>query len=79
MAWKLSFRIGSDPADAANAAKALATCIIVALISGMCGKSGQIVVHDIIPTFTTESAVCRWRRYGGSSLDPADPGGGSGA
>jgi hypothetical protein len=32
-------------------AKALATCIIVSLGIGMIGALGQIIVHDIIPTF----------------------------
>jgi hypothetical protein len=32
-------------------AKALATCIIVTLGIGMLGALGQIIVHDIIPTF----------------------------
>jgi hypothetical protein len=32
-------------------AKALATCIIAMLAVGMLGALGQIVVHDIIPTF----------------------------
>ena len=32
-------------------AKALATCIIVTLSIGMLGALGQIIVHDIIPTF----------------------------
>ena len=36
-------------------AKALATCIILALGIGMCGALGQIIVHDIIPTFYTET------------------------
>ena len=36
-------------------AKALATCIIVALGIGMAGALGQIIVHDIIPTFFTGS------------------------
>ena len=36
-------------------AKALATCIIVVLAIGMMGALGQIVVHDIIPTFYSQS------------------------
>ena len=32
-------------------AKALATCAIVAMSLGMAGALGQIVIHDIIPTF----------------------------
>ena len=37
-------------------AKALATCIIAVLSIGMLGALGQIVVHDIIPTFYSQSA-----------------------
>jgi len=36
-------------------AKALATCIIVVLAVGLLGALGQIVVHDIIPTFYAQS------------------------
>ena len=36
-------------------AKALATCIIMVLAIGMLGALGQIVVHDIIPTFYSPS------------------------
>jgi hypothetical protein len=36
-------------------AKALATCIIMVLAIGMLGALGQIVVHDIIPTFFSQS------------------------
>lgn len=36
-------------------AKALATCIIFTLTMGMLGALGQIVVHDIIPTFYAEN------------------------
>ena len=35
--------------------KALATCIIVTLAIGMLGALGQIIIHDIIPTFIEES------------------------
>ena len=35
--------------------KALATCILVVLAIGMMGALGQIVVHDIIPTFFSQS------------------------
>jgi hypothetical protein len=67
---EIEFRIGGDPADAANT---LVACIIVAfLVSGMCGKLGQIVVHDIL---TSESVVCRCGRYERSRWDSADPGG----
>lgn len=37
-------------------AKALATCVIVSLALGMAGALGQIVLHDIIPTFFTGQA-----------------------
>ena len=37
-------------------AKALATCVIAVLAIGMLGALGQIVVHDIIPTFYAQSA-----------------------
>ena len=37
-------------------AKVLATCIIAVLAIGMLGALGQIVVHDIIPTFYAQSA-----------------------
>ncbi len=36
-------------------AKALATCVIMVLAIGMLGALGQIVVHDIIPTFYSQS------------------------
>ncbi len=36
-------------------AKALATCIIMVLAIGMLGALGQVVVHDIIPTFFSQS------------------------
>lgn len=37
-------------------AKALATCIIITLSIGMAGALGQIVVHDIIPTFFADDS-----------------------
>lgn len=37
-------------------AKALATCVIVTLGFGMLGALGQIIVHDIIPTFYADNA-----------------------
>mgnify|MGYP001817038732 CR=1 FL=1 len=40
-----------------TSAKALATCIIGVLAMGMLGALGQIVVHDIIPTFFSQSGV----------------------
>jgi hypothetical protein len=36
-------------------AKALATCIIMVLSIGMLGALGQIIVHDIIPTFFSQT------------------------
>jgi len=36
-------------------AKALATCIIMVLAIGMLGALGQIVIHDIIPTFFSQN------------------------
>ena len=41
----LTFAVMSTPG------KTLATCIIVTLAFGMFGALGQVVVHDIIPTF----------------------------
>ena len=38
-------------------AKTLATCIIAVMTVGMLGALGQIVVHDIIPTFYSPSAT----------------------
>ena len=38
-------------------AKVLATCIIVTLGIGMLGALGQIIVHDIIPTFYAPSTT----------------------
>jgi hypothetical protein len=38
-------------------AKALATCVIGVLAIGMLGALGQIVVHDIMPTFYSQSAT----------------------
>jgi hypothetical protein len=37
-------------------AKALATCIILTLGLGMVGALGQIIVHDIIPTFYADDS-----------------------
>jgi hypothetical protein len=42
---RITFRTMSVPA------KVLATCIILTLSTGMLGALGQIIVHDIIPTF----------------------------
>ena len=38
-------------------AKALATCIILTLTFGMLGAAGQIIVHDIIPTFYADNTT----------------------
>jgi hypothetical protein len=46
---KFMFGVMSVPA------KALATCIILAMAFGMLGAAGQIIVHDIIPTFYSDS------------------------
>lgn len=45
----LTFAVMSTPA------KVLATCIIATLAFGMFGAMGQIVVHDIIPTFYSKN------------------------
>jgi hypothetical protein len=42
---RITFKVMSLPA------KALATCIIISLGLGMLGAIGQILIHDIIPTF----------------------------
>jgi len=46
---RVVFRTMSTPA------KSLATCVILMLTLGMLGAMGQIVIHDIIPTFYTKS------------------------
>jgi hypothetical protein len=54
-------------------AKALATCIIIVLGIGMGGALGQIIVHDIIPTFFTGSDDSAPAMHAGShtGMDPA--------
>ena len=47
--------------------KALATCIILALAVGMLGAMGQVVVHDIIPTFYSKGTS------GEISISPVGP------
>ncbi|MEA3231474.1 MAG: hypothetical protein U9Q05_06960 [Thermodesulfobacteriota bacterium] len=47
---RMTFGVMSVPA------KVLATCIIVAMSFGMLGALGQIVVHDIIPTFYSSTS-----------------------
>ena len=42
---RMTFRVMSIPF------KALSTCIILTLTFGMLGALGQVVIHDIIPTF----------------------------
>lgn len=37
-------------------AKALATCIIGVMALGMLGALGQVIIHDIIPTFYSQAA-----------------------
>ena len=46
---RVTFGVMSVPA------KALATCIIFTLSFGMLGATGQILIHDIIPTFYSDS------------------------
>jgi hypothetical protein len=46
----ITFKVMSIPA------KALSTCIILTLSLGMIGALGQVVIHDIIPTFQTSAA-----------------------
>lgn len=50
-------------------AKALATCIIVMLSIGMLGAVGQIIVHDIIPTFFTRPAAPEPTGHAGGGHD----------
>lgn len=46
---RMTFGVMSVPA------RALATCVILTMTFGMLGAMGQIVVHDIIPTFYSKS------------------------
>ena len=46
----MTFKVMSIPA------KALSTCIILTLSFGMIGALGQVVIHDIIPTFQTSAS-----------------------
>jgi hypothetical protein len=46
----MTFKVMSIPA------KALSTCIVLTLSFGMIGALGQVVIHDIIPTFQTSTA-----------------------
>ncbi|MGB5985803.1 MAG: hypothetical protein WBG37_10900 [Desulfobacterales bacterium] len=54
-----------------NSGKMLVTIVIVALSLGMAGALGQIVVHDIIPTFfsvqANENPGPQWKETTGSS------------
>ena len=43
--------------DLSTPAKALATAIIITMSFGMLGALGQIYIHDIIPTFYSQSAT----------------------
>ena len=69
---RMTFRVMSIPF------KALSTCIILTLTFGMLGALGQVVIHDIIPTFYASaapdemsmSAVVRTRRTARMGCDP---------
>ncbi len=50
MQQNITFKVMSIPA------KALSTCIILTLSFGMIGALGQVIIHDIIPTFQTSAA-----------------------
>ncbi|MDX2447580.1 MAG: hypothetical protein QNK29_10360 [Desulfobacterales bacterium] len=50
MQQNITFKVMSIPA------KALSTCIILTLSFGMIGALGQVIIHDIIPTFHTSAA-----------------------
>lgn len=52
-------------------AKALATCTIIALSVGMLGALGQIIVHDIIPTFYSQSAASEKTGHAGKHNESA--------
>ncbi|BBO77441.1 hypothetical protein DSCW_48580 [Desulfosarcina widdelii] len=57
-------------------AKALATCIIMVLAIGMLGALGQIVVHDIIPTFFSQAGnddTASQARDGQAGMDHSAP------
>ena len=61
-------------------AKALASCIIGVLAVGMLGALGQIVVHDIIPTFYSQAgnsdpAPPPGEQHAGMSHSPLPPSG----
>jgi hypothetical protein len=60
---RVTFKTMSVPA------KALSTCIIVVMTFGMLGALGQVIVHDIIPTFYSESTS--------AGMQPMSPGHGS--
>lgn len=51
--------------------KVLATCIICTLGLGMIGAMGQIIVHDIIPTFYGDTAAAKSAGHGGGMASPA--------
>ena len=48
---RMTFGVMSIPS------KALSTCIILTMAFGMLGAAGQIIVHDIIPTFYAENTT----------------------
>ena len=50
-------------------AKALVTCMILTLSIGMLGALGQIIVHDIIPTFFSRSEAVEASGHGGGHAD----------
>jgi len=68
----ITFKVMSLPA------RALATCIIISLGLGMMGAIGQIVIHDIIPTFysgeTTEEMKPEAGSHGDMNTDMMEPG-----
>ena len=59
----------------ATPAKALATCIILTMTLGMLGALGQIVIHDIIPTFFASNTHVEMTpepaSNDGTSMDPS--------
>lgn len=51
-------------------AKALATCVIITLAFGMFGAMAQIIVHDIVPTFFSDSSS--HQSEPSASIDPIE-------
>lgn len=64
-------RLGRFPGPA----KALVTMVIVAMSIGMFGALGQIVVHDIIPTFYAGETADPLPEGSDTGIDAADTGG----